>query len=186
MITSMMTLDQMAALDTVSHQLLIEKLQRYRIGPSAIDWIRDYLRSRTQYVVIGRTNSTMKAVKCGVPQGSVIGPLLYAIFMNEMTEVVTRQNCPNVEHRDRRQLFGTNCRECGFLTLYADDSILVTGSRRRDQNQENIKRCLDEIQDYLNDNKLVLNLPKTSLTEIMITQKRVKTTGVPPTLNCEE
>ena len=182
LITSMMTLDLTAAFDTVSHKLLLEKLQRYRIGPGAINWIRDYLMSRTQYVVIGRTQSTMKPVSCGVPQGSVIGPLMYAIFTNEMMEAVINQDCTNNEHNERRRLFGNNCRECGVLTLYADDSTMITGSRTRVQNQETIERCLEMITEYIKDNKLVLNLPKTSLTEIMIAQKRVKTVGEPPTL----
>ena len=77
MMTSLMAVDQTAVFDTVNHRLLLEKLQRYGIGRSAWDWLDDYLKSRTQYVVLGHAESVMKVVEHGVPQGSVIGPLLY-------------------------------------------------------------------------------------------------------------
>ena len=71
-----MTLDQTAAFDCVSHELLLGKLQRYKVGQDALDWIRDYLTGRTQYVEIGTAQSRMTPVVSGVPQGSVIGPVL--------------------------------------------------------------------------------------------------------------
>ena len=81
--TSIMTLDQMAAFDSVSHTLLLEKLERYQVGHEARQWIRDYLTGHTQYVTLGAAQSYMSKVTTGVPQGSVIGPLLYAIYTNE-------------------------------------------------------------------------------------------------------
>ena len=124
----------------------------------------------------------MKAIQCGVPQGSVIGPLLFTVFTNDMTEVVKNPGCTNQSHSDRMTLFGIQCRIRGTLTQYADDSTYMVGDRNRSSNQRSIRRCLDELEKYLNDNCLVLNPTKTSLTESMIAQKRSKTTGQPPSL----
>ena len=83
--TQLMTLDLSAAFDTVSHPLLLLKLRRYGLHENVVKWIEDYISMRTQYVEIGRAKSTMQQVYTGVPQGSVIGPLLYSIFVNEIT-----------------------------------------------------------------------------------------------------
>ena len=92
-ITSLMAINQSAAFDCVSKDLLLQKLDRYLIGKDARDWIEDYLTFRTQYVVIGAGQSVMRRVENGVPQGSVIGPLLYAIFTNELSETIKRPGC---------------------------------------------------------------------------------------------
>ena len=87
-ITSVMTLDQTAAFDCVSHEILLGKLERYRVGPAARQWIEDYISGHTQYVAIGTAESRMAAVHSGVPQGSVIGPFLYAVYTNELMDIV--------------------------------------------------------------------------------------------------
>ena len=166
----------------MSHDLLIEKLVKYSVGPEAVTWVKEYLAFRMQYVVLGRMESRMSPIQCGVPQGSVIGPLMYAIFVNDMTETVKQLNCQEVGHSDSSSLFGPQCRGCGVLTLYAVDSTYMTSSQNRQHNEISLRRCLDVIQLYLNDSKLVLNMLKTSLTKVMIAQKRAKTTGEPPTL----
>ena len=182
MMTSLMAVDQTAAFDTVNHRLLIEKLRLYNIGNRAMEWFEDYLKMRTQYVVLGRAESIMKTINHGVPQGSVIGPLLYAVYVNDLSESIKRPDCRNEIHRDRSKLFGSQCRECGTLISYADDSTYSVGSRKRSDNEKNMKRALNEIQNYLTDNKLFLNKPKTQITEVMIQQKRGKTNGQLPTL----
>ena len=179
-ITELMALDLTAAFDTVDHGLLVEKLSRYGVGRRACLWVEDYLRDRSQYVVLGRAKSETKKLVCGVPQGSVVGPLFYAIYTNDMTEAVKRNNCRNEAHGTKTTLFGTQCRECGVLTQYADDSTYTVSSRIRRENQNNINRTLEALKLYLNDNRLELNLPKTSITEIMIQQKWGKMAGNPP------
>ena len=79
-------------------------------------------------------------------------------------------------------LFGNQCRECGVLTIYADDSTFTISNKKRNKNQACLKRVLIQLKDYLSDNRLVLNLQKTSLTEIMVQQKKGKTIGTPPSL----
>ena len=180
--TSLMALDLSSAFDTVSHSLLLQKLEKYRVGLEAREWIQSYLQYRSQYVVLGRAKSNIQAVSRGVPQGSVIGPLFYAIFTNDMTEIIKNKNCKNQSHGDKKDLFGRQCRECGHLTLYADDSTFTIGNKDRTRNQLILRRNLDEINLYLSDNQLALNQSKTSLTEMMVAQKKGKTSGQPPSL----
>ena len=75
----------------------------YNIGPEAIMWLQDYLQDRTQYVVLGGAQSKMTAVNRGVPQGSVIGPLLFSLFTNEMTEVTKNMDCQDPSPPQRTQ-----------------------------------------------------------------------------------
>ena len=180
--TSLMALNLSSAFDTVSHPLLLQKLERYSVGLEASECIESYLQHRTQYVVLGRAKSKMQAVTRGVPQGSVIGPLFYAIFTNDMTEIIKNKSCKNLIHKERKELFGRQCRDCGHLILYADDATFSIGNRNRGKNQLSLRRNLDEMNLYLSDNQLALNLSKTSLTETMVAQKKGKTSGHPPSL----
>ena len=185
-ITSVMALDQTAAFNCISFNLLLEKLERYQVGPDAHRWIRDYLNERTQYVVIGTSTSYMSTVTAGVPQGSVIGPLLYAIYTNELSNAVKSPNCTDDSHLDTSTLFGRQCTKCGTLTVYADDSTYTVTDKTRHSNQNNLRRSLNEITLLLQDNQLKINQPKTTLIEIMIKQKKGRNRGTPPSLVVEK
>ena len=76
-LTSIMQIDQSAAFDVVNHQILLEKMERYKIGAGARKWVQQYLNFRSQYVSLGKSQSRMVPVTRGVPQGSVIGPLFF-------------------------------------------------------------------------------------------------------------
>ena len=106
--------------------------------------MQDYLTGRTEYVTSGLLRSRMTAVKNGVPQGSVIGPLLYAIYTNELTDVIKSPNCQGVAHRDSMTLFGQQCNVCGILTVYADDLTYTIANKLRVDNQNKITQNLEE------------------------------------------
>ena len=184
-ISNIMAIDSSAAFDCVNHEILLEKMEVYNIGEGVRNWTRQYLEQRTQYVVLGKDESRMSSVTRGVPQGSVIGPLIYAIFTNVTSEIAKKQDCRNQSHNSTENLFGKQCDICGIITLYADDSTYVTGSRKRENNLANLNRVLENMKEFLDDNQLAINMGKTSLIEQMVSQKKAKTRGEPPHLTVD-
>ena len=171
-ISNLMTVDQSAAFDCVNHSILTEKLRMYNLEKSAIDWIVSYLNFRTQFVQIGNASSRMYAMERGVPQGSVMGPLLYALYTNEMSTVIRDKDCQNPIHEDTEKLFGKQCNLCGNLTTYADDASYHIASKLRTQNLEKLNKNLNKLGDFMTANDLTINKDKTNLLEVMIKQKR--------------
>jgi len=85
-------LDLSAAFETVDHSLLIERLQsQFGVTDIALDWLRSYLCDRSQYVKIGQHLSDTLRLNVGVPQGSVLGPLLFAVYCSPVADVIARQ-----------------------------------------------------------------------------------------------
>ena len=85
--TGTLSMDQTAAFDCVDHDLLMRKLRFYSLGETCLKWLESYLSFRSSYIAIGSATSRMEGEKCGVPQGSVLGPLLYLLYENELSEV---------------------------------------------------------------------------------------------------
>ena len=76
--------DFQKAYDTVDHQTLIQKLNYYGIRGLGNNWFSSYLQNRTQFVNINDFDSDVNAICCGVPQGCILGPLLFLIYMNDL------------------------------------------------------------------------------------------------------
>ena len=128
-----------------------------------------YLINRTQYIAIGSKQSSMRTIAQGVPQGSVLGPTLYNLFINEMGDIVNKYGqCEYNIHRTSEKLFSNNCNQCGTIFGYADDATYISTSNSRFQNLENIKENIRKIQDFLEANKMNINTSKTILMELML------------------
>ena len=179
---SVMTIDQKAAFDCVSHRILLRKLRMYGVSEETCKWFKCYLSNRTQFVMIGRAQSQMETMENGVPQGSILGPLLFSIYTNELTESTRNPDCKNNIHLDNTKLFGWNCIDCGTVDQYADDTTYTISSKKRQNNQRKLTENLENIRTFLNTNMLTINMGKTKTIELMIKQKKCRMAGRPPTL----
>ena len=132
-------LDFSKAFDTVNHDILLQKLYHYGIRGMALKWFQSYLSDRYQYVTYNGTESAEQNIKCGVPQGSILGPLLFLIYINDLANV------------------------CEYMMplLFADDTNLFRGGKNIDDIHNEISHDLDSISEWLKSNKLSLNIKKT-------------------------
>ena len=132
----MVLIDLQKAFDTVDHAILLEKLRC--IGVSSVAWFQSYLSARRQCVSINGTFSEFMTIDCGVPQGSILGPLLFLIYINDMS-------------------ISLNCR----LSLYADDSALLFAHKDPDVISERLSSELTRCKYWLIDNNLSIHVGMT-------------------------
>ena len=164
-------IDMSAAFDVVDIELLLEKLKLYGLDRNAVQWVWSYLTYRSQSVYIEGTMSKLLSLEAGVPQGSILGPLFYTIFTNELPQVVHEASCP-VRDEVGADTFTLQCPECGGLCCYADDSTYTaTGSNQQDLSDK-LSRKYGLLADFLTANKLKVNDDKTHLLVMSTRQRR--------------
>ena len=144
-------LDFSKAFDTVNHEILIRKLENYGIRGITNDWFRSYLSNRKQYVYINNTSSDPCQGNCGIPQGSVLGPLLFLIYINDFSRCST--------------LFDFH--------LFADDSNLFYKRKSLSVLQSDINRELSKVQEWLCVNRLALNIKKSNYVKFHLPQRKM-------------
>jgi len=150
-ITGAVFLDLSKAFDMVDHNVLLLKLQHYLCNPNAVSLFQSYLDGRKQKVLVNGRYSTEALVKSGVPQGSVLGPLLFCIFINDLPLHLSDSS--------------VSC------DLFADDATLHTPDKDISVINARLQTSLHEVSDWCESNSMVLNPSKTECMVITTRQK---------------
>ena len=163
--TGVCLLDMSAAFDVVSHNLLVDKLTLYGFTNTARSWMESYLEGRSQCVYVDGSFSSTLRVNTGVPQGSILGPLCYVIFTNELPEVIHSGET----HHNQDHQYHMHCSTCGGICCFADDSTLSI-----DALTEKLSSSYKQVSEYMTSSELKLNDDKTHLLLMTTAQKRKK------------
>jgi len=156
-VTALTLLDLSAAFDTIDHAILLNRLHKwFGISGLALDWLSSYLSDRTQQIKLDDTLSPRNHIPFGVPQGSVLGPLLFTMYTTPLSTVIHGHS---ISHH-----------------LYADDSQLYISFSSGDSAGQlnSLKSCLDSVLQWMLSNKLKLNPGKTEFLLIGHRQQRQK------------
>ena len=148
-INGVILLDFRKAFDLINHECLLKKLDIYQCDDNANTWFRSYLTGRTQQTSFRGHLSETAAITAGVPQGSIIGPLLFIVYMNDL---------PLHIHND--------------IDMFADDSTLHTSGANIEEIQLSLQTDLNVITTWCTDNKMVINTSKTKTMLITTKQRR--------------
>jgi hypothetical protein len=133
-------IDLSKAFDTLNHVILLKKLEHYGIRGVALDLIESYLVNRFQYVSFNDNSSGLKRISCGVPQGSILGPLLFLVYINDII----------------------NCSDIMKFILFADDTNLFFSGDDLWKLMSSVNTELIKLSDWFKSNKLSLNIKKTN------------------------
>lgn len=124
----------------MNHNILLLKLEHYGIRGASLNWFQSYLSDRKQYVSVNGANSSYLSISCGVPQGSVLGPLLFLRYINDLPLSSSKLS----------------------FYLFADDSNIYYEVESVDQLQNVVNNELKKVKMWLDVNKLSLNVDKTN------------------------
>ena len=144
-IVGVLYVDLSKAFDTLSHSVLLEKLKSFGISGTTHDWFSDYLFNRKQFCVVEKCESEVMNITCGVPQGSILGPLLFLIYLNDFE----------------------NCLKNSKMLNFADDTAIYVHGKSKDRVENQLNEDLIFMSSYFQINQLVINLKKGK-TETMI------------------
>ena len=146
--TGMILTDLQKAFDTIDHDVLLQKLYSIGFSKHTVNWFQSYLPNRSFLVNLGNNFSKPAFVSCGVPQGSILGPLLFLIYVNNMSQTV----------------------KCD-LFLYVDDTCLVCQHKDINKIENQLNEDFCNICDWFVDNKLSIHLGEDKTKSILFASK---------------
>ena len=151
-VSGLVFVDYKKAFDLIDHDILLSKLEAYGIISKELTLLANYLKGRRSSVVIGGVQSEYRLITHGVPQGSVLGPLLFIIFVNDLPNSISQST----------------------VDIYADDTTLSTSPVVSDLPaiQQRLQDDINNIADWTSNNKMVLNASKTK--RLLVTGKRLE------------
>ena len=132
--TGMILIDLRKAFDTIDHEILLQKLKAIKFSESTIKWFKSYLSEMIFLVNIENKLSDFGEISCGIPQGSILGSLLFLIYINNMLQAIT-----------------------STLLLYADDSCILYQHNYVVQIENQLNRDFENLSDWFVDNKLSIH-----------------------------
>lgn len=145
----LLLLDLSAAFDTVDHRILISRLSnRFGLKGDALDWFRSYLSDRKQFVSVNGNHSTIHDLHFGIPQGSVLGPILFLCYTSPLADVIRKHGMSFHLYADDTQIY------ISFKSSMADEAHLAILK---------IEACIRDVDQWLSFNMLKMNRDKTEL-----------------------
>ena len=140
-LSGVLFLDLKKAFDTVNHSVIFSKLSHMNMSLKVVRWFKSYLSNRYQTTNVGGIDSDYLPVNCGVPQGSILGPLLFVLYVNNLPSVISKSE----------------------VFLYADDTAIVYGGKDPQEIMAVLNAELGTAASWLADHRLSLNATKTKL-----------------------
>ena len=148
LVNGVVLLDLRKAFDLVNHTVLLEKMAIYGCSQQSMQWFTSYLSERQQFVQFKGKLSQQADIQTGIPQGSILGPLLFIMFMNDMPLNVSAS-----------------------VDMYADDSTITATGKTTEAVEEKLNNDLHEVSKWCEENKMVINAEKTKMMLVTTRQK---------------
>jgi hypothetical protein len=139
--TALCFIDIRKCFDTINHRILLQKLHKYGIRNNELKWFTSYLKDRSQVVCKNNTLSDLRNINIGVPQGTILGPILFLLYVNDLSNAVISSN----------------------INVFADDVVIYSSSNCMTELQVNLQCTLDAVYEWYSSNKLTLSIEKCNI-----------------------
>ena len=146
-------LDIEKCFDTIHHGIVLQKLEYYGIQGYALQWFKQYLTNITQCMRLGNSLSDIKPISIRVPQGSVLGLILFLLYVNDLPQHIKNEQCD----------------------MFADDTIIYSSGQSISENQSKLQMAIDSVIPWYDSNRLEVNTEESSV--MLIDRKENSNSG---------